>query len=95
MHTKRPSISLHVMNLTKMRRSIDNTFDENPILYAIGIGISVSVLILAYISLFAYYLAPRYTEWATGGRVTVPSDDSDDAVQTSRRTRRSRKVQFK
>lgn len=83
------------MNLTKMRRSIDTTFDDNPVLYAIGIGISVAVLILAYISLFAYYLAPRYAEWVTGGRATVPIDDSDDAVETIRRTRHSRKVQFK
>lgn len=98
MHTKRASISFHMMNLTKMRRSIDDTFDENPVLYAVGIGISIAVLILAYISLFAYYLAPRYAEWATCGRVPVPMDDPDDAVQTSQRSRHSRasqKVQFK
>lgn len=95
MHATVPSIEIHIMNLTTIRHSIDTTFDENPILYSIGIGISVAVLILAYISLFAYYLAPRYAEWATGGRVTVPVDDSDDAVQISRRTRHSRKVQFK
>ena len=84
-----------MMNLTTMRQSIDTTFDENPVGYAIAVGISVAVLILAYILLFAYYFAPRYAEWATGGRVTVPVDDAEDEEHDTSLTRHSRKVQVK
>ena len=84
-----------MVNLTTIRQSIDTTFDENPVLYAIGVGISVAVLILAYLLLFAYYLAPRYAEWATGGRVTVPVDEAeDDAGDEAEDEAHSRKVQF-